>query len=110
MIASLRVCIFACLIVGLLADSSIARAEIETCSGCKLNRFPDVKQFVVDEDSGALSFDSVTRKIIPGHNPDLVFYDAGSKVVERIDMTLFSFLDLVELLHAKGFHKKYPEL
>ena len=102
--------IFINLFVFVAAADSVSRAEIETCSGCKLNRLPDVKRFVTDEESGALSFASVTRKLIPAHNPDIVFYSVENMVVERIDMTKFTFDDLVSLLISRGFVRKYSDL
>jgi hypothetical protein len=92
------------------STGNVVRAEIQTCSGCKLNRLPSVRKFVIDEDIGALSFHGVSRKIIPGHNPDLVFFGEGEHEIKRIDMTPLKFEDLVETLLLNGFKRTKLEL
>ena len=97
-------------LLGTLYSSEIIRAEIQTCSGCKLNRFPSVRKFVMDEDQGALSFRRVTRKFIAGHNPDLVMFGADDAEVKRLDMTEYSFDELVTILYSNGFSSLNKEL
>ena len=80
------------------------RAEIQTCSGCKLNRLADVRLFVMNEFVGALSYKRVSRKFISGHNPDLVFYN-GNTEAQRIDMTPLSLTQLQQLMKENGFTK-----
>lgn len=105
------ICMF-CMLksVVLSTVSSIQRAEIQTCSGCKLNKFAAVRKFVIDEENGALSFDRVTRKIIAGHNPDLVFFGVNDHELDRLDMTRFTFDELVSLLFSNGFSRLKTEL
>lgn len=43
---------------------------------------------------------------IPGHNPDLVFFNEHGKEVERIDMSGYSTNQIHELMQSKGFQKK----
>ena len=91
------------LIVAVVGDDDYSRAAVESCGGCKLNRLSEVKKFVMDESVGALSFSRVTRKIIGGHNPDLVFYAQDGSEAERVDMSPFSFEELIELMLSRGF-------
>jgi hypothetical protein len=99
------------LVLLMAAFSKAERAVLETCSGCKLNRFPDVRKFVMSESHGALSFEGVTRKFIQGHNPDIVFYEEDGTLLERFDMTEFpSFESLINLLQGRGYHRKRIEL
>lgn len=93
--------IWACLFI---LSKAFDRAEIQSCSGCKLNRLADVRKFVTDESVGALSFSRVTRKFIGGHNPDLVMYTNNIEE-KRIDMSTLNFDQLVQILVGNGFTK-----
>lgn len=93
-----------------LGWGTFVRAEIQTCSGCKLYALPEVKMFIIDESKGALSFERVSRKIIRGQNPDIVLYSAEGTEVQRIDMTPHSFSDLVGILEHHGFKRPNTDL
>jgi len=43
---------------------------------------------------------------IPGHNPDLVFFNEHGQEVERIDMASFTTNQIHELMQSKGFQRK----
>jgi hypothetical protein len=97
-------------LLGVTVGNLIARAEIQTCSGCKLYALPEVKKFVIDERLGALSFERVTRKILRGQNPDIVMFSDDGTEIARIDMTPYSFADLVKILENHGFQKYITDL
>lgn len=86
------------------------KAQIFTCAGCKLNRLPELRQFIFDEVNGATAFDGVSLKFIPGHNPDLIIYIDDGSVEETIDMTTLGLNELNEVLLSRGFVKKKTEL
>lgn len=86
------------------------KAQIFTCAGCKLNRLPELRQFVFDEVNGATSFDGVSLKFTSGHNPDLIIYSDDGSVEETIDMAPLGLNDLNEILLSRGFVKKKTEL
>ena len=90
----------------LLAIGSVngfSRAHIESCSGCKLNSLPEVRKFVMDESVGGLSFERVSRKFIPGHNPDIIMFNDLNVEEKRIDMSKMTFQELVDLMIDSGF-------
>ena len=72
------------------------------------NKNPQIKKFV--KTSGprhADSFEALSIKYIPGHNPDLVCYDDVGAVVERIDLTTYKTLESIQaLVESKGFKPK----
>jgi len=43
---------------------------------------------------------------IPGHNPDLVFFDENAQEVERLDLSPFTSQEIHDLLKEKGFQQK----
>ena len=94
----------------LIVSSNSETAIVETCAGCKLNRLPDVHKFVMNESHGAMSFEGVTRKFIPGQNPDLIFYEDDGTLIERIDMSELDFESLINLLVNRGYKRKPDEL
>ena len=74
-----------------------------------MNRFPDVKKFVL-ESGGADQYDGVEVKFLPDHNPDLVIFDATGGEPKRIDMTEFHAPGaLHELMAREGFQRKSRE-
>ncbi|KAJ9596000.1 hypothetical protein L9F63_012821, partial [Diploptera punctata] len=54
-------------------NNEIASARIESCRGCRLNRLPEVKQFVFED---VPLFKNVEFKHIQGASPELVVLNA----------------------------------
>eukprot|EP00898_Chlorokybus_atmophyticus_P004302 jgi/Chlat1/4873/Chrsp31S08941 len=92
------------------AKADFSRAVFESCSGCKLNRLPELKRFLKQEVEAGAFGAAVTVKYIGGHNPDLVLYDGAGIEVVRIDITKYKAEELRHLLQAKGFSPPIDEL
>jgi hypothetical protein len=70
----------------------------------ELNKNPACKQFIKQ---GGVDAYEVDVKFIPGHNPDLVLYDAADEVIERVDLTQYKSQEaLAGVLDEKGVRKK----
>ncbi|KAF5306986.1 hypothetical protein FQR65_LT07209 [Abscondita terminalis] len=97
------------LLVGLLAlgncelSGNIARARIDTCSGCQLYDLPDVKAFIFDDFT---NYANTELKLVPGAPPVLLFLDKSDEVVERINLKPLSRKECNEVLIKHGFEKK----
>lgn len=96
--------LFISLILTSLENTNIT-AEIQTCSGWQLNRYPILKQFV-RESGGADQYDMLKVKYISGHNPDLVIYNDDIEI-ERIDLKKYNTLkDIQNLLNSKHIYPR----
>ncbi|KAL0113288.1 hypothetical protein PUN28_012444 [Cardiocondyla obscurior] len=84
-------------------DNYYASAIVESCSGCSLNRLPDVKKFIFED---VPQYDNVKFKHIPGAIPELVLYNAHEEEVERLVLSKLTREECNELLVSKGFTKK----
>lgn len=82
-------------------------AEIQTCSGCKLNRLPDVRKFIKEE---VTIYPAITVRYINGHNPDLVVLDDNGQESERINLTAFDLPGLHALVKSRGLDYTNQEL
>ena len=78
--------------------TSAAEWQIRTCSGCKLNRLPEVRKFVKDE-SQALG---INVKYIHGRNPDLVKLDDNGDEIEIHDLSGLDRESIFLLLKQTG--------
>ncbi|XP_044733822.1 selenoprotein M-like [Chrysoperla carnea] len=90
--------VFACFLL-IKADIS---ARIESCSGCSLNRLPDVKKFIFED---VPHYESVEFKHIQGAKPELVLLDDGEKEIDRIPLSSLNRKQCNDLLVEKGFKK-----
>ena len=88
-------------------DQTIFSCAIESCGGWRLNKLPEVKQFI-REDFEKKYVNTKFNKI-PGKSPELIFYNQGGEVLERLDITKLSRLELNELMEKKGISKKQEE-
>ena len=75
----------------------------------RLNKKPEVKRFVKEE-GHADTYAELTVDYIKGHNPDLVIFDDALVEIERIDLSLMKTDEIHDLMKAKGFTRKMPEL
>ena len=75
--------------------------EIRSCSGCKLNRLPELRRFLKDE---AKQFEGLNVKYIHGRNPDLVLLsDDGNIEKEIYDLShLATIADIKQFISSKG--------
>ena len=62
-----------------------------------MNKHPNIKTWVKNP-GGADTYENLTIKYVPGHNPDLVLFD-GDAEVERIDLTKLGAPTTAEHLH-----------
>jgi len=66
-----------------------------------LNKNPACKAFI--KQPGGVDQYEVEVKYIPGHNPDLVLYDAADQETERIDLTVHKSQEALHgLMEEKG--------
>ncbi|XP_063972357.1 selenoprotein M-like [Diachasmimorpha longicaudata] len=82
------------------SGSAYVHAIVESCSGCSLNRLPDVKEFI-NEDLPL--YDRTEFKHIQGAPPELVLYDKHNEEVERLQLSRLTREECNELLQRKGF-------
>ncbi|KYM93552.1 PREDICTED: selenoprotein M-like [Cyphomyrmex costatus] len=87
-------------------DSYYMSARVESCSGCSLNRLPDVKQFIFED---LPQYDNVEFKHIPGAIPELVLFNSHEEEVERLVLSKLTREECNELLVSKGFTKKFKD-
>merc|ERR1712179_529542 len=79
-------------------------AVIESCSGWRLNKLPEVKNFIYGDFES--KFERTVFKKIPGKAPEAIFYDAKNKVVEKLNIEKFSRSELNQLMIKKGIPQK----
>merc|ERR1712179_670125 len=79
-------------------------AVIESCSGWRLNKLPEVKNFIYGDFES--KFERSVFKKIPGKAPELIFFTQSGKEVERLNIEKFSRDDLNKLMSAKGIPRK----
>lgn len=73
-----------------------------------MNQLPEVRRFI--KTSGeADSYKGLKINYIPGHNPDLVFFDENAKETQRVDLSPFTGEEIHNLLGEKGFQQKEVE-
>ncbi|PRP85740.1 hypothetical protein PROFUN_06334 [Planoprotostelium fungivorum] len=77
------------------------RAAVEV--GRRLNALPKVKDFLLNEIK--VYAPEVTVKWIPGHNPEIAFYNSEEKEIERLDLAKYDQAGLHKLLQERGFVK-----
>ncbi|XP_076160896.1 selenoprotein M-like [Ptiloglossa arizonensis] len=85
------------------ASNYYASARVESCKGCRLNRIPDVRDFVFED---IPNYNNVEFKHIQGADPDLVLFDENDKEIERLPLTKLTREECNNLLMSKGFTKK----
>ncbi|KAF7390116.1 hypothetical protein HZH68_011973 [Vespula germanica] len=88
------------------AKSKYTFATIESCSGCSLNRLPDVKKFIFED---VPKYNNVEFKHIQGASPELVLYDENEEEVERLNLVSLTRDECNDLLLSKGFKKSIPK-
>jgi len=84
-------------------QNNIASARVESCSGWRLNKLPEVKKFIFED---LEQYEDTIFKKIPGHIPELVLLDAEDNEIERIDLSEKSREQCNELLTSRGFQHK----
>ncbi|XP_043253943.1 selenoprotein M-like isoform X1 [Colletes gigas] len=78
-------------------------AIVESCSGCRLNWLPDVKNFIFED---LPNYNKVEFKHIRGAEPELVLFDRHNEEVERLPLSRLTREECNNLLITKGFTKK----
>ncbi|XP_044262947.1 selenoprotein M-like [Tribolium madens] len=89
------------------ANTKIARARVESCPSCKLNRLPEVKAFIYED---LPKYDNTEFKKIQGAPPVLLFLNDADEIVEQHSLEKFSRQECNNLLKSKGFNIKDKEL
>ncbi|KAK7863760.1 hypothetical protein R5R35_011161 [Gryllus longicercus] len=85
----------------------IARASIESCTGCALANYPEIKKFI---EFDIHDFEDVAFKQVPGLLPELVLYDKYDQELERHPFRCRSREECCQLLLEKGFKRKAKAL
>ncbi|XP_071856597.1 selenoprotein M-like [Bombus fervidus] len=84
-------------------NSYYASARVESCSGCRLSRLPDVKQFIFED---LPNYNNVEFKHIPGAVPELLLFNDNEEEIERLPLSSLTRKECNNLLIFKGFTKK----
>ncbi|XP_014240447.1 selenoprotein M-like [Cimex lectularius] len=100
--------LFACVVLVLSTYDSeiteaVAKAEIQSCSGCSLRNLPDVKSFIFDD---VPLYERVVFKNTPRAPPELVLFTEEYKELKRIPLRELTRTQCNELLQDWGFTKK----
>ncbi|XP_011258218.1 selenoprotein M-like [Camponotus floridanus] len=85
------------------ANNYYSSARVESCSGCSLNRLPDVKEFIFKD---LPNYNNVEFRHIQGAIPELVLFNEHEEEVERLVLSRLTREECNELLVSKGFTKK----
>lgn len=85
------------------AQGPIVKAVVESCGGWRLNRLPDVKQFIYDD---VPLFHNVEFVRKPGAPPLLHFLNSNDERVETVDLEKMSRQDCNQELIRRGFYRK----
>ena len=93
--------------LGIFTLAAARTAEIQTCSGCKLNRLPDLRKFIKEDVS---MYSEISVRLISGQNPDFVILDDNGAESERIDLTQLDIQGLHSLIASRGFNSIKQEL
>ncbi|XP_060813060.1 selenoprotein M-like [Bombus pascuorum] len=84
-------------------NSYYASARVESCSGCRLSRLPDVKKFIFED---LPNYNNVEFKHIPGAVPELLLFNDNEEEIERLPLSSLTREECNNLLISKGFTKK----
>jgi len=70
-----------------------------------LNHLPEVRTFVKTP-GHADTYKGLKLNFIPGHNPDLVFFNEHGQEIERLDLGGYTTDQIHELMVSKKFARK----
>jgi len=85
-------------------DNSVYKCVIESCSGWRLNKLPEVKNFIYGDFES--KYDRTVFKKIPGKAPEAIFYTQSGKELERLNIERFDREELNKMMVAKGIPLK----
>merc|ERR1712180_43335 len=88
----------------IVEDTVIHSVVVESCSGWRLNKLPEVKAFIT-KDLETLYERSEFKKI-PGKSPEAVFLNIGGEEVERVVLTGMTRDLLNSLMVSRGIPLK----
>lgn len=86
-----------------VVDKDVVRGVVESCSGWRLNRLPEVRSFIFDD---VPLFHNVEFERKPGAPPNLYLLNKNDKKVETIDLSPLTREECNQLLLHKGFYKR----
>jgi hypothetical protein len=66
---------------------------------------PEVRTFIKTPGHADI-YKGLKVNFIPGHNPDLVFFDVHGKEIERLDLGRYKLEEIHTLMQSKGFTKR----
>uniref|UniRef100_A0ACD6B5C2 Selenoprotein M n=2 Tax=Sus scrofa TaxID=9823 RepID=A0ACD6B5C2_PIG len=81
----------------------LARARVETCGGCQLNRLKEVKAFVTQD---IPLYHNLVMKHLPGADPELVLLGHRFEELERIPLSDMTREEINALVQELGFYRK----
>jgi len=85
-------------------DTVVHSVLVESCSGWRLNKLPEVKAFITS-DLETL-YERAVYKKVPGKSPEAAFLNKAGEEVERVVMTGMTRVELNALMVAKGIPLK----
>lgn len=86
-----------------IEDKDVVKVVVESCSGWRLNRLPEVKSFIFTD---IPLFHNAEFKKKPGAPPVLMLQNAAGQTVESIDLSSYKRDECNDLLLKRGFYKK----
>ncbi|KAK5645424.1 hypothetical protein RI129_006724 [Pyrocoelia pectoralis] len=89
-----------------IAGSTATRAKVETCGGCKLNRYPELKSFIFDD---FVNYENTELKLIAGASPELIFFDEHDAEVKRINLEGYNRKECNAILEDYNFQRKQKQ-
>ncbi|KAK5646085.1 hypothetical protein RI129_004549 [Pyrocoelia pectoralis] len=81
----------------------ITKALVESCSGCKLNRLKDVKDFIYVD---IPTYSNIEVNFIGGASPELIFMSDDDEEIEHVDLEPLTRKECNDLLINNGIRKK----
>lgn len=86
------------------------KGEIISCSGWRLNKLPEVRQFIKSDRANHVdTYSQLTVNFNPGKSPVLHILGDDGTIIEKIDLSEYTIDGLHEMLQQKGFVRDYPK-
>lgn len=87
------------------AVGPIVKAVIKSCTGWRLNRLREVKQFIFDDFA---YYHNVEFEARPGAPPEMSLLNAKGETIEFIDLQPHNRAKLNDFMVTRGFKKNLP--
>lgn len=87
-------------VIGKMPDADVVvAARIRTCSTCRLNQLPRLKEFI---DGEARTYPALDLDFVEGHDPVLIFLNKYDRPLREVRLSELDPQEIVLLLHENG--------